>query len=78
MLFSQKASKCLKIDCNVQSGWEGFGGRMDTCIRVSKSLHCSPETLATWLIRYISVQNVSGIKKGYIKKIKNKTKIMAR
>ena len=78
MLFCQKARKCLKTDCNIQSGWEGFEGRMDTCIRVSKSLLCSPETLATWLIGYISVQNVSGIKKVYIKKIKNKTKIMAR
>ena len=51
---------------------------MDTCIRMTKSLHCSPETISAGLIGYTSVQNGFGIKKGYIKKIKNKTKMMAK
>ena len=31
-------------------GWEGILGRRDTCICVTESLHCSPETITTLLI----------------------------
>ena len=32
-------------------------GRMDTYICMAESLHCSPETIMTLLIRYTSIQN---------------------
>lgn len=51
---------------------------MDACIRMTKSLHYSPESISIWLIGYTSVQNGFGITKGYIKKIENKTKMMAK
>ena len=40
-------------------GW----GRMDTCICMAESLHCSPANITTLLIGYTPVQN---------KKFKNK------
>ena len=36
---------------------------MDTCIRVTESLPCSPKTTTTLLIGYIPIQNVFGVKK---------------
>ena len=30
----------------------GVGGRMDTCLCMTESLHCSPETITTLLICY--------------------------
>lgn len=74
MLFCQKARKCLKTDYNIQSGWKGFWGRMYTCINITKCFHCSLESISTQLIGYTSVQNVFGIKKGYIKKNKKQNK----
>ena len=38
-----------------QPGWEGFCGRMDTCICMTESLCSSPETTTTLLIGYSSV-----------------------
>ena len=38
-------------------------GRMDTCICMTESLHCSPETATTLLIFYTPIQNVFGVKK---------------
>ena len=35
----------------------GVWGRMDTCIRMAESLHCSPETITTLLISYSPIQN---------------------
>ena len=35
----------------------GFGGRVDTCICMTESLHCSPETATTLLISYTPIQN---------------------
>ena len=35
-----------------QPGWEGIWGRMDTCICMAESLHCSPETITTLLFGY--------------------------
>ena len=32
-------------------------GRMDTCIYMAESLHCSPGTITTLLIGYIPIQN---------------------
>ena len=43
-------------------GGGGWGG-MVICICVTESLPCSPETTTTWLIDYIPIQNVSGVKK---------------
>ena len=40
---------------NVAS-WMGWG-RMDTCIYMAESLHCSPETVTTLLIGYSPIQN---------------------
>ena len=30
-----------------QPGWEWDLGRMDTCIPMAETLHCSPETITT-------------------------------
>ena len=35
----------------------GVWGRMDTCICMAKSPHCSPETTTTLLIGYTPIQN---------------------
>ena len=32
-------------------------GRMDTCICMAESLHCSPKAITTLLIGYTSIQN---------------------
>ena len=46
------------IQCSVISCMEGeSGGRMDTCICMAESLHCSPETITALLIGYILIQN---------------------
>ena len=34
----------------------GVWGRMDTCMCMAESLHCSPETVTTLLIGYTLVQ----------------------
>ena len=34
----------------------GIWGRMDTCISMTESLRCKPETITTLLISYTSVQ----------------------
>ena len=36
---------------------KGVLGRMDTCICMAESLHCSPETNTTLLMGYILIQN---------------------
>ena len=36
---------------------KNLGGRMDTCICMAESLHCSPETITTLLIGYSPIQN---------------------
>ena len=41
----------------------GIWGRMDTCICMAESLHCSPEIMTTLLIGYTPIQNVFGVKK---------------
>ena len=43
----------------------GVWGRMDTCICMADSLHCSPETITTLLISYTEIQK---------KKLKKKKK----
>ena len=43
--------------------WE-LEGRMDTCIRMVESVHCSPDTITTLLTGYTSKQ----IKKFFFKK----------
>ena len=35
----------------------GVWGRMDTCICMAESLHCSPETITMLLICYTSIRN---------------------
>ena len=42
--------------CGSQNG-RGVWGRMETCICLLESLHCSSETLATLLIGYAPMQN---------------------
>ena len=37
-------------------------GRMDSCICMGESFHCSPETVTTLLIGYTPLQNVFGVK----------------
>ena len=36
----------------------GVWGRMDTCVCMSESLHCSPESATTLLINYNTKQKV--------------------
>ena len=36
----------------------GVWGRMDTCICMAESLHCSPETITTLLTGYTPIQNI--------------------
>ena len=36
----------------------GLWGRMDTCICMAESLHCSAETTTTLLMGYILIQNI--------------------
>ena len=42
--------------CYVAAWMRGVWGRMDTCICMTKSLHCSPETITTLLIGYTPIQ----------------------
>ena len=53
--------------CSMCGSLDGRGvwGRMDTCIWMAESLHCSPETITTLLIGYTLIQN---------KKLKIKTR----
>ena len=34
----------------------GFAGRVDTCICMAESLHCSPEIITTLLVSYTPIQ----------------------
>ena len=44
-------------------GWDGVGwGKMDTCLCLAESLHCSPQAIATLLISYTQIQNALGVK----------------
>ena len=36
---------------------EEYGGRMDTCIPMAESLHCSPEAITTLLTGYTMIKN---------------------
>ena len=45
---------CLML-CGSLDG-RGFGGGMGTCVCMAESLHCSPETITTWLIYYTQIQ----------------------
>ena len=47
----------------------GVWGRMDACVCLAESFHCSPETITTLLISYSPVQNGFGVKN---KTLKNK------
>ena len=38
-------------------GGRGVWGRMDTCIYMVESLHCSPGTITALLIGYTPIQN---------------------
>ena len=39
----------------------GVWWRMDTCICMDESLHCSPETITALLTEYTPTQNVFGV-----------------
>ena len=40
------------------AAWMGGGfGENGTCMCMAESLHCSPETITTWLIGYTPIQN---------------------
>ena len=43
----------------------GIWGRMNTCMSVAESLHCSPETITTLLIVYTPIQNKKFFKKAW-------------
>ena len=49
---------------SVRSVWKGgrIRGKIDTCISIAESLHCSPETITILLIGYTPIQNVFGVK----------------
>ena len=46
---------CSMLCCSLDG--RGVWGRMDTCINMTESLHCSPETITTLLIGYSQIQN---------------------
>ena len=60
--------KWLQNNCKLCSmlwtSLEGRGvwGRINTCICMADSLHCSPETITAMLISYISIQNKKVLK----------------
>ena len=47
---------CTAHGCGSLNG-RGVSGRMETCICMTESLHCSSETLTTLLIGYPPMQN---------------------
>ena len=57
LLWSPGSS--AQMSCGSLDG-KGDGGRMDTCICMAESLHCSPEPVTTLLISYIPMQNKKG------------------
>ena len=52
--------KLVALKKLIGGGW--FGGRMNPCIHMAESLHCSCETIVTLLIGYIPIKNVFGVK----------------
>ena len=52
-----------------QFEWEGVWGRMDTCICMAESLHCSPETITVLLITYTPIENKKCNLKKFLKTI---------
>ena len=40
----------MELSVMYQPSWEGCWGKMDTCLPMAESLHCSPETTTTLLI----------------------------
>ena len=46
----------------------GVWRRMDTCVCMAESLHCSPETITTLLISYTAIRNGLALKKLSLKK----------
>ena len=64
----QHRELCSRLCANLDG--RGVWGRMDTCLRMAESLHCSPET-TTLLIGYISIQNVFGVKKKKDKRLQS-------
>ena len=55
-IFKMANQKGPTIQCGNLDG-SGFWDRMDTCIYIAESLHCSPETITTLLIDYTPIQN---------------------
>ena len=47
----------MELSVMYQPSWEGCWGKMDTCLPMAESLHCSPETTTTLLIGYTPLQN---------------------
>ena len=47
---------CVAMLCVSLDGTPVWG-RMDTCICLAESLHCSPETTTTLLVGYTPIQN---------------------
>ena len=49
----------MELSSKLCSSLDGRGvwGRMDTCICIAESLHCSPETITTLLTGYTPIQN---------------------
>ena len=54
-ILAQRIFKNLTIGSSLDG--KGVQGRRDTCICMAESLHCSPETVTTFLIGYTSKQN---------------------
>ena len=57
-------STCNSAQCYVAT-WMGgeFGGKMDICMCMAKSLHCSPEIITALPISYTPIQNKKFFKK---------------
>ena len=55
MTYAQHMELCLVLDGSLDG--RGVSRRMDTCVRMTESLCCSPETNTTLLIGYTPIQN---------------------
>ena len=45
----------LTVTCSLDG--RGAQGRMETCVCVAESLHCSPESITALFIGYTTIQN---------------------
>ena len=52
LLYSTLLNKLSSMSCGSLDG-KGVWGRMDTCIGMTESLHCSPEAITTLFVNWL-------------------------